>query len=89
MRPNVRSGSMLLKKSFLADERNFSEPLMRFARRDVRDHNALHKNDHGLSYRSQPALSAVETSKHRLSKFPRKGLAAYLGSPQHYQHESL
>src|SRR5271168_468559 len=36
-----------LKKSFLADERNFSGPLMRFARRDVRDHNAFHKNDHG------------------------------------------
>lgn len=29
---------------------------MRFARRDVRDHNAFHKNDHGPSYRPQRAL---------------------------------
>jgi hypothetical protein len=28
----------VLKKSFLADERNFLGPLMRFARGDVRDH---------------------------------------------------
>jgi hypothetical protein len=28
----------VLKKSFLADERNFFGPLMRFARGDVRDH---------------------------------------------------
>jgi hypothetical protein len=40
-----------LKKSFLADERNFSGPLMRSATGDVRDHIVLHKNDHGPSYR--------------------------------------
>ena len=42
---------ILLKKSFPADERIFLEPLMRFARRDVRDHNTFQKNDHGPSYR--------------------------------------
>jgi hypothetical protein len=41
---------------------------MRFARRDVRDHNAFHKNDHGPSYRPQGASQPVETSKHRLSR---------------------
>jgi hypothetical protein len=43
---------ILLKKSFPAYERNFSGALMRFTRRDVRDHNAFHKNDHGPSCRS-------------------------------------
>jgi hypothetical protein len=42
---------ILLKKSFPADERIFLEPLMGFARRDVRDHNTFQKNDHGPSYR--------------------------------------
>jgi len=32
---------ILLKKSLPADERNFSGPLMRFARRDVRGHNTF------------------------------------------------
>jgi hypothetical protein len=35
-------------KVFGGDERNFLGPLMRFARRDVRDHIAYQKNDHGL-----------------------------------------
>jgi len=35
-----------VEKSFLADERKFSGPLMRFARGDVRDHNAFYKDDH-------------------------------------------
>src|SRR5258708_3343613 len=47
---HVCNWQIVLKKSFPADERNFSGPLMRFARRDVRDHNAFHKNDHGPSY---------------------------------------
>ncbi len=42
---HVAFWQILLKKSFPADERNFSGPLMRFARRDVGDHNAFHKND--------------------------------------------
>jgi hypothetical protein len=48
---NDRFWRILLKKSLLADERNFSGPLIRFARRDVRDHNAFYKDDHGPSYR--------------------------------------
>ena len=52
----VRSLRILLKKSFLGDERNFLGPLMRFARGDVRDHIASHKNDHGPSYRRYRAL---------------------------------
>jgi hypothetical protein len=42
---------ILLKKFFRDDERNFSGPLMRSARGDVRDHIVLHKIDHGRSYR--------------------------------------
>ena len=48
---NVGCWQILLKKSFLAGEQNFSGPLMRSARGDVRDHIVLHKNDHGRSYR--------------------------------------
>jgi hypothetical protein len=47
---------ILLQKSFRDDERNFSGPLMRSARGDVRDHIVLHKNDHGRSYRAWQAL---------------------------------
>ena len=42
---------ILLQKSFGADERDFLGPLTRFVRRDVRDHIAYQKNDHGASYR--------------------------------------
>jgi hypothetical protein len=44
------------KKSFEGDERNFPGPLMRFARRDVRDRIASQKNDHGASYPRYRAL---------------------------------
>ena len=47
---------IVLKKSFLADERNFLGPLMCIARGDVRDHVVSHKNDHGPSYRPCRAL---------------------------------
>ena len=46
-----RYWQILLQKSFWGDERNFSGPLMRSARGDVRAHIILHKNDHGPSYR--------------------------------------
>ena len=42
---------IVLKKSFWGDDRNFSGPLMRFARGDMRDHVVSHKNDQGASYR--------------------------------------
>ncbi len=41
---------MLSKKSFLADERNFSATLVRPMRRNVRDHIESQKNDHRPSY---------------------------------------
>src|ERR1700676_4170650 len=47
---------IVLQKSFLADERNFLGPLMRFVRGDVRDHIVSHKNDHGFSYQPYRAL---------------------------------
>jgi hypothetical protein len=40
----------VLKKSFWGDDQNFSGPLMRFARGDMRDHIVSHKNDYGASY---------------------------------------
>jgi hypothetical protein len=41
---------IVLKNSFLRDERNFLGSLMRFARDDVRDHIVLHKDSHRPSY---------------------------------------
>jgi len=51
MRKKVGFGSMLSKKSFGGNKRNFLKLLMRFARSDVRDHIVSQKNDHGPSYR--------------------------------------
>jgi len=53
---HVRFVPIVLKKSFLGDERNFLGLLMRFIRGDVRDHIVSHKNDHGPSYRRYRAL---------------------------------
>jgi hypothetical protein len=47
---------IVLKKSFLGDERNFLEALMRFACGDVRDHIVSRKTDHGPSYQRYGAL---------------------------------
>jgi hypothetical protein len=52
---SVRSG-IVLQKSFGGDERNFLGPLMRFVRRDVRDHIAYQKNGHGASCQRYRAL---------------------------------
>ena len=41
---------IVLKKSFWDDDQNFSGPLTRFARGDIRGHIDSHKNDHGASY---------------------------------------
>jgi hypothetical protein len=49
---HVRFVPIPLKKSFLADEQDFSGPMMRSARGGVRDHIVLHKDDHGPSYRA-------------------------------------
>jgi hypothetical protein len=44
---NVRFVPILLQKSFWGVEGKILEPLMRFARGDVRDHIASSKIDHG------------------------------------------
>ena len=49
-------GEIVLKKSFRGDDRNFLGLLMRFARGDVRGHNAFYKNCHRPPYRRQGAL---------------------------------
>jgi hypothetical protein len=50
--PDVRhtAGSMLSKKSFLADEQNFSAPLVGPMWGNVRDHIESQQNDHRPSY---------------------------------------
>jgi hypothetical protein len=53
---HVRKVPILLQKSFWGDARNFSGPLMRFARGDMRDHVIPHKNDHGASHRRYGVL---------------------------------
>jgi len=58
---------ILLQKSFWGGERKFLEPLMRFARGDVRDHIVSSKIDH----RPLAALKsdvAAERPKHQLSR---------------------
>ena len=49
-------GAIVLQNSFWGDDQNFSGPLMRFARGDMRDHIVSHKNDHGASYRRYGVL---------------------------------
>jgi hypothetical protein len=52
MRGRVRFVPILLKKSPLAHELNFSAPLVRPTLGDVRDHIDSRKSDQGLSYMS-------------------------------------
>jgi hypothetical protein len=48
---------------------------MRFARRDVRDHIASQKNDHGASYPLLQSIATMESSKHqRLRDFWRRSI---------------
>jgi hypothetical protein len=56
----VRFGSMLSKKSFGGNKRNFLKLLMRFVRSDVRVHIASQKNDHGPSYRTLKSIATAE-----------------------------
>src|SRR4051812_47597283 len=52
-------GGIVLQNAFWGDDQNFSVPLMRFARRDMRDHIVSHKNDAGCQ------LSATTGLMHR------------------------
>ena len=47
----IRSGAILLQKSFLGDERNFLGPLVRLSCCEVRDHINCRKNDRWRSHR--------------------------------------
>jgi hypothetical protein len=55
---HVRFGSILLKKSFLANERKFFSPAGAFKRGNVRDHIDSRKCDHRPSY--LPSDSTIE-----------------------------
>jgi hypothetical protein len=66
---------ILLQKSFWGDARNFSGPLMRFARGDMRDHIVSHKNDHGASYWRYGNTAVAESAKNQhLRDFRRRSI---------------
>src|SRR5712671_6799939 len=48
--------AIVLKKSFLTNDRKFLGPLMRLVRCDVRDHIVTPKIEHGSSWRRYRAL---------------------------------
>jgi len=54
--PHVSKVPILLQKALLGGDRNFSGPLMPFARGDMRDHIVSHQNDQGASYRRYGVL---------------------------------
>jgi len=57
---NVRFVPIVLKKSFFADDRKFSEVLLRLTRFDVRDLINPRKSGRWRSYRSYRALAVAE-----------------------------
>jgi hypothetical protein len=59
----------VLKKSFLGGARNSLEPLMRFARGDVRGLIVSHKIDQGPSYRRHDALQRQARQKSAFAEF--------------------
>ena len=59
---DVRFWRILLKKSLLADERNFSGPLVRPTRGDVRDHIDSRESDHRPSH---PFYGALQRLRHQ------------------------
>jgi hypothetical protein len=56
MHQTFRCWQILLQKAIWGGDRNFSGPLMRFARGDMRDHIVSHQNDQGASYRRYGVL---------------------------------
>ena len=60
---NVCLGSMLSKKSFLANERNVLAPLVRPTRGNVRDHIESHKKRSQTFVHALQRLAAAETTK--------------------------
>src|ERR1700723_139386 len=59
----------VLKKSFLADEPNFSGPLMRSTRGDVRDQIDLHKRNHESRNGLKEPRSGGETEQSTFARF--------------------
>jgi hypothetical protein len=65
---NVRFAPIVLQKSFLADERNFLGPLMRFAGGDVREPHRFTQERPRTFVAALWSLAAIETSKIRPSR---------------------
>jgi hypothetical protein len=66
---HVAYWQIVLKKSFLGDARHSLEPLMRFARGDVRDLIVSHKIDQRPSYRRRDALQRQARRKSAFAEF--------------------
>jgi hypothetical protein len=62
--PGVGVWQIVLKKSFFADDRKFSGPLVRLSRCEVRDHINYRKNDRWPSYRFYRALQRLKSPTH-------------------------
>ena len=60
---NGRFWQIVLKKSFFADDRKFSRPLVRRFRREVRDHMNYRKNNRWPSHRFYSALQRQKSAK--------------------------
>jgi len=74
LRQHVPLGPILLKKSLLADEPNFSGPLVRSARGDVRDHIDSHKSDHRpfyFSYRASQRQRQLKIDRRQIFEAAR------------------
>ena len=76
-----RCWRILLKKSVLAEERNFSGPLMGFARGDVRRPHRFAQKRPRTSVSALRSFAAVERSKNRLSRdFPSRSIFDFCNS---------
>jgi hypothetical protein len=81
---------MLSKKSFLADERNFSAPLVRPMRGNVRDHIESQKNDHRPSYMPYRGLRQPRQLKTDLCEnFGATQFSTFSTASTHFGHRSV
>src|SRR6266404_8593814 len=75
---NVRCWPIVLQKSFLAGDGNFLEPLMRFARGDVRGPHWFTQKRPRTSVSELQGVAASEASKNRLSRdFRRRSISDF------------
>jgi hypothetical protein len=82
---DVCSSGDSVEKVFLADERKFLGPLMRFVRGDVRDHIVSPKIDHRLRSSATKRRSGREVEK---STFARFSVSSDFRLLQQYQRQS-